>query len=85
MCDFSTLLVLFYVNNVVFSGGFWHHCLAFRKHIKMNISPSGFSDHFVGNNFIYLQDVKCRVYNGAVVLYEPPAAESVHRPLVSHL
>ena len=57
MCDFNTLLVLFYVKNAIFSGGgFWHHCLAFHKIIKMNISP-GFSDQFLGNKFIYLQDV----------------------------
>ena len=41
----SVHLVLFYIKNVMFSGGFWHHCLAFYKQIKMNISP-GFSDQF---------------------------------------
>ena len=56
---------------------------SFYKQIKMNISP-GFSDQFLGNKFILYRtsSVEC---NGAVVLHEPPAAGSVHRPLVSHL
>ena len=30
----SVLLVLFYIKNVIFSGGFWHHCLAFLSILK---------------------------------------------------